>query len=1004
MKFRPRDAAAALLSIVLAKVAWTDTAGPEALSVSAVLAFYYEAATTATVVERRPVPRQGQGQADDDDDDAHDDFYPDDDTYVDDDVAIQRRKVQQQQKKKQQLGEKATTPPGVVQRQVRTAPPVPLDVDGDGTVEALVVPGVVRNGTVPATAGGEPAAAPVWGLRVLDLKPLHGRRGAAAELTAFPFYPAVMFTSDGVGVATEEDAAGGTNTEKSPPVPIKMASGQILFRNGIQPTQEGEGSTSTAASPAASNGKHKPAGKFVESDDKTRHYFCGTGWGDAAERCATPCPDGTSSGCPEGESCYADTPCDSQLAGGSANADDDLIDDDVTKALGGGAEKKPATRLILTPRNGLPSVATLWSDGSVTMHSLTGDYVPGEKRHGRGKRDKQRDITKKSGASEDTLLELRPMWRTNPFRPTKGKTEGTPGGGGGGEEDGDQEEPKPEQPLPLDILEFDEIDLTIDTTAPVGEHGAVIVAARYTRKNHEGRLRAATSYHAIDAFTGNMIWSHGDKEGRGKLGSMTFMGDLSALADEDDANSGNYGVTSSARRRSFLPGAASAANALMGPMGVDDDVTTSEDCMDSFRRWVLDPDAGVLPHVSWASGRDDARIHVAHFDRKHQGQGWERNSAASTGKKGGSGGHGSKKSPPAGKKMGWQKSMLSVSRRAKAGANVDKNGSIELESVRPNVVLFRNREGVSVLSLRNGRPVCHLSLLDNSLYADINMDGVIEQVQVITTPSGPRSSAVKPNVGAKAGQDASQTFVSDLINRAIKSQARGNGGPGGGGPVWSPLCHVLVLSGIPARKEVFNANLCSNKKSSVTPAKNAFSAAPPLAVPGLSHHGMDLVFALNSRQVSRYDSSGNEVWTTLADHTPLPSWGAMGTHSPASMQQIDFKAVTRGAASPAVRPILVSGEDGASILSAGRGVILASLSFPQSSVSRPILADLSGDGTSDVLVISTDAVWGYKISVRASSASFLRIISGLLFMAMALAALYNRFSQPPGTDRRSTDA
>ena len=936
MKFRTRDAAAALLSIILGKIAWTDSTGPEALSVSTVLAFYYEATPTVTVEH---IVHE--------DDDIYDDMP------VDDDDAIRRRN-------EKDLG--SAKGPGIIKRQVRTAPPVPFDVDGDGTVEGLVVPAIVNNATQS------------WGLQVLDLKPLHGRHGAAAEMTAFPFYPNVMFTSDGVDAAANDEDA---QAQQKPPVPIKMASGQVLLRNGINQMSDHAGGG------AGSAGKHKPDGKFVESDDKTRHYFCGTGWGDAAERCATPCPDGTSSSCPEGESCYADTPCDSQLATPVANADDDLLDDDT-------AVVEKATQLILTPRNGLPSVVTLWSDGSLTMHSLTGDYVPGEKYHGRGKRDKQRDIFKKTKASENTLLELRPMWRTNPFQPSAGS------GGGGGGGGGDEGEPKQEQLPPSDILEFDEIDLTIDTTAPVGEHGAVIVAARYTRKNYAGKLRAATSYHAIDAFTGNMIWSHGDKEGRGKLGLMAFMGVAWALFDEDEADNANDGITSSARRRSFLPGAASAANSLMGSMGVDDDITASEDCMDSFRRWVLNPDTGVLPHVSWSSGRDDAKIQVAHFDRKHHGQG-------STGKKGGAAGHGSKKTP-GGKKMGWQKSMLSVSRRAKAGATTDKNGKTKLESVRPNVVLFRNRDGVSVLSLRNGRPVCHLSLLDNSLYADIKADGIIEQVQVITKATGQRGADVNPNVGAKAGQDASQTFVSDLVNRAIKNRARGNGGSGDGGSMWSPLCHILVLSGIPAREEVFSANLCSNKMSSMTPAKNAFSAAPPLAVPGLSHHGMDLIFALNSRQVSRYDSTGNELWTTFADHTPLPSWGAMGTHSPASIQQIDFPAVTRGAASPAVRPIMIAGEDGASILSAGRGAILASLSYPQASVSRPILADLSGDGTSDIIVISTDAVLGYKVSIRASSASFLRIISGLLFMAMALAALYNRFSQPPGTDRRSTDA
>ena len=893
MKFRTRDAAAALLSVILGKIAWTDSTGPESLTVSTVLSFYYEATPSVTV--EHDVHPDDDAYYDDDDDDVVDD----DDAFndEDDDAAIQRRR--NAKKKKREAGGDTHT----VRHRVRTAPPVPLDVDGDGTVEGLVVPAVVDDATG------------AWGLKVLDLKPLHGRRGAAAELTAYPFHPAVMFTSPAVEAANANanasSNAAGSGSTASPPVPIKMASGQVLFRNGIHPTADGSGSGSGYSS------QYKPAGRFVESDDKARHYFCGTGWGDAAERCGTPCPDASSTGCPAGETCYADTPCDSQLsqsqsqhsehsehsAAKSSTADDDLLDDDV-------AAVEKATHLILTPRHGLPSVATLWSDGSVTMHSLTGDYVPGETHHGgrgRGKRDqkkqkKEADITKKSRtAAETTLLELRPMWRTNPFQPAP--PDGSSSAGG----DSDGEPQKQERLLPpSDILEFDEIDLTIDTTAPVGEHGAILVAARYTRKDRAGRLRAATSYHAIDAFSGRMIWSHGDREGRGKLGAGALMGDASALAADSGGGHGHDDIsTSSARRRSFLPGAKSAAAPLLGSLGVNDDVTASEDCMDSFRRWVLDPETGVLPHVSWASGRDDARIHVAHFDRKHQGQGSTRKNGGSKGRRGG-------------KTMGWQKSMLSVSRRAKAGAT-DKKGATKLESVRPNVVLFRNREGVSALSLRNGRPVCHLSLLDNSLYADINMDGVIEQVQVITQPSGQRSSDVKPNVGAKAGEDASQTFVSDLVNRAIKSQARGRGGAGGGGGAMrSPLCHVLVLSGIPAREEVFSANLCSNRKGSMIPAKNAFSTAPPLAVPGLNHRGVDLVFALNSRQVSRYDPSGNEVWTTLSDRAPLPSWSAMTTHSPASMQQIDFPAVTRGAASPAVRPILVAGEDGASILSAGR--------------------------------------------------------------------------------------
>ncbi|KAL7536558.1 hypothetical protein ACHAWF_005498, partial [Thalassiosira exigua] len=39
------------------------------------------------------------------------------------------------------------------------------------------------------------------------------------------------------------------------------------------------------------------------------HNFCGASWCSAAYQCGTPCPD--LEGCPEGESCFADIPCDS---------------------------------------------------------------------------------------------------------------------------------------------------------------------------------------------------------------------------------------------------------------------------------------------------------------------------------------------------------------------------------------------------------------------------------------------------------------------------------------------------------------------------------------------------------------------------------------------------------------------------------------------------------------------------------------------------------------------
>jgi hypothetical protein len=64
--------------------------------------------------------------------------------------------------------------------------------------------------------------------------------------------------------------------------------------------------------------------------------------------------------------------------------------------------------------------------------------------------------------------------------------------------------------------------------------------------------------------------------------------------------------------------------------------------------------------------------------------------------------------------------------------------------------------------------------------------------------------------------------------------------------------------------------------------------------------------------------------------------------------------------------------------------------------------DFNGDGTTDILVITADAFWGYQIHVRTGSSIFFRIIVGLLMLGVMLAVLRNKFGPKPG--QRSTDA
>merc|ERR1712183_876073 len=85
---------------------------------------------------------------------------------------------------------------------------------------------------------------------------------------------------------------------------------------------------------------------------------------------------------------------------------------------------------------------------------------------------------------------------------------------------------------------------------------------------------------------------------------------------------------------------------------------------------------------------------------------------------------------------------------------------------KPNVVLFHGHDGLAVLSLRNGRPVCHISLTDHTLYADMDQDGVIDQVQVVTTPhdSMAQSSGVQ-----KLIQRLTKENNLDESNRSVNS-------------------------------------------------------------------------------------------------------------------------------------------------------------------------------------------------------------------------------------------
>lgn len=277
----------------------------------------------------------------------------------------------------------------------------PFDVDGDGTNEALAV-----FKTLQAS----------WVLQILDLKPLH----QFSKTYLAPFQPNAIFTSD--------------EMSDNHAIPIKLTTGQVLIKKQKH-----------------SKEKNKvPFTSEHEIDDRTRRFFCGMDWHDAAAKCGTPCPSGQAGDCPGDERCFADTPCDALAK-----------------------EKEADTQVLfhLTPGGGLPSICTLWSNGAMTLHSLTNDKSV----------EKGLGLSKKKG--DGKKLELKRIWHTQLL---------------------------PNITNPENILWEESNVLFLDAYSGEesgAEHGTVVVSGSYYIEGDENAVRS-TFVVAVDALEGNVLWGH----------------------------------------------------------------------------------------------------------------------------------------------------------------------------------------------------------------------------------------------------------------------------------------------------------------------------------------------------------------------------------------------------------------------------------------------------------------------------------------------------------------
>ena len=774
--------------------------------------------------------------------------------------------------------------------------PSVMDLDGDDQPDTLVH--ILKEQNDDA-----------WKIRVSDIQSKHSK-----EPPGMPFQPATVLESDPIlasdihpKVRQEHEAAV---------VPLRMTTGHVRMRGAGVSKFDHQWSTMNDVRKAQ-------ASKKTEPSDRSRKMFCGSDWHDAAAKCKTHCPSGSSSDCPEGERCFADTPCDSKDLQPTEEESDSVDNEGYTIEMESLlTDMKNVSRTYhLSPVGGLPSVVTLWSTGVVTMHSLTAT----------------RAKSSRSKPSDDPLT-VQLMWKTSVF------------------------------PEKFTVLEWIESAVSFVDGIDSGNGNGLIVVNGVVEGFQSDTFEeddeeiASEIVATIHARTGKIVW-------------RSFLND----ADLDTAPAVlplHRGTTSAARRRSLIPNLHhhSRGDLVAGSQEV-------QNCLQSsFRRAFLTSSSltgkGALPTSYWTE--DDASARVLHFNLEQ----------------------------PTPHQLHDKKGEKDKDKSQKR----HKHKRQPLHG-QPNVLVTHNMEGLQVRSLKNGRSLCHLGLAEEALYADVNHDGALDSIQIALgthSVEGKVEEDGENPVSYDADDDI--RFISELARKVSRSQQKqrksdskdddstDEESPAAAGNVEASLCHLVALSGFPSREELYSANLCGGAYGQVHP--NVAGAAPLLVEPrDSSRKGYDIIAAVNTGFVHRLNGrTGRRQWQLVGDRyrksgNSLPHWEIPDRTALSRVDGLNIE--------PSMRPILLVGEDGVAIISSQDGQIMASASFPQPSLQRPVLVDFNGDGTTDVIIQSKDAIWGFEIIVVTGSTFFLRIFVGLLFAGLLLALLSNRFGPRPG--KRGSD-
>jgi hypothetical protein len=214
-------------------------------------------------------------------------------------------------------------------------------------------------------------------------------------------------------------------------------------------------------------------------------------------------------------------------------------------------------------------------------------------------------------------------------------------------------------------------------------------------------------------------------------------------------------------------------------------------------------------------------------------------------------------------------------------------------------------------------------------------------------------------------------------------------------------CSLMVLSGLPSQAQLFNGSLCSGRNSLndpiVTPNRyngprrslpEKISAAAPLVLRTIDpatlveSKARDVVVAINTGIISCFSGRGVFKWQLRN----APTWSLDSESFEPALLHFDadaLRADEAGSHDTANANMVLMGDTVVSLISR-EGAILASADIPSVPAAPPVLGDFDSDGVTDVIIVTADAVLGYRVEVVSSSRGLfvaLVILSGIAVVA-----------------------